>query len=77
MKSHKLIRLLMGIFSFAYNETKDLLISKRKDAYKQTNNSLHTNRVTYAINPHTFTTSLITLLQTSHLWISVNLLVFH
>lgn len=53
MKPHKLIRLLMGIFSFAYNETKDLLISKRKDAYKQTNNSLHTNRVTYAINPHT------------------------
>ena len=33
----RVIRLLMGIFSFAYNETNSLLISKRKDAYKQTN----------------------------------------
>ena len=33
----RVIRLLMDIFSFAYYQTKDLLISKRKDAYKQTN----------------------------------------
>ena len=56
MKSYKLIRLLISIFSFAYKQIFRLVISKRKDVHKQTNNSLHINGLVYAMNPHSFTT---------------------
>ena len=65
MNSYKLIRLLISIFSFAYKQIFRFVISKRKDAHKQTNNSLHTNGVIYAMNLHTFTTPFIALLKFS------------